>query len=291
MNELASQCIHDHRNPLVKVNLPAQKLFYSSTADEDKSFINSYQDQLKAVLSHKRVERRCNRASVIWLPEKNLGKVDKVVKNLLKFFGFQNRDGIFLYPEEVLFLLETNRAEVTLNNSSLSIQDGYGILLATPNLNLVKYRVYKKLANLGYKVIRYENREKMNQKNRENTKKRKLSHSEDLEQEEATCSKKLNDGEVPQGDTKIRETSKAEEYIEKIFKEMREKAPRNISNNIEVVPDFCAYIPNKNEEIINIIIWDGDSKSIGLSNKPEIYALCSDDVSFYKFTNTETPVI
>lgn len=50
---------------------------------------------------------RCNRSKCKWLQNKNLAQVEKVVGTLLQNFGFQNKDGIFLLPEETLFLLET----------------------------------------------------------------------------------------------------------------------------------------------------------------------------------------
>lgn len=49
---------------------------------------------------------RCARAQAEWSND-GMVKITKVVKGLLQHFGFQDKNGIFLYPEESLFLLET----------------------------------------------------------------------------------------------------------------------------------------------------------------------------------------
>lgn len=50
---------------------------------------------------------RCGRAKAEWNPSLNLAKVNKVVKGLLEHFGYQDKSGIYMYPEEMLYLVET----------------------------------------------------------------------------------------------------------------------------------------------------------------------------------------
>lgn len=47
------------------------------------------------------------RAQSVWMQKEKLVKVTKVAKNIVNSFGFQDKNGIYLYPEEALFLMET----------------------------------------------------------------------------------------------------------------------------------------------------------------------------------------
>lgn len=51
--------------------------------------------------------QRCARIQADWLDGEEKAKVTRVVKGLLQNYGYQDKHGIFLYPEETLFLLET----------------------------------------------------------------------------------------------------------------------------------------------------------------------------------------
>lgn len=57
IENLAKKCIHDHRNPIVKVTLPSQKLFFAAKNDEEQAIIEEHQNQFVTVLSHQRVEK------------------------------------------------------------------------------------------------------------------------------------------------------------------------------------------------------------------------------------------
>lgn len=50
---------------------------------------------------------RCTRAQAEWHQEKHLAKVIKVIKGLVHSYGFQDKTGIYLYPEEMLYLVES----------------------------------------------------------------------------------------------------------------------------------------------------------------------------------------
>ncbi|XP_019762710.2 uncharacterized protein LOC109539425 isoform X3 [Dendroctonus ponderosae] len=149
---IAKQCIHNHRNPVFKLNSSCLKLFFSAKTREDEQVVNKQYIQLRHVLEHQRVEKRSNRAQAVWLVNENLAQVTKVTKNLLKSFGTQNKNGIFLNPVEMTFLIEANRLELISINNQVSIENAYRILLETTNLK--RYRVYKTLVILGYKLSR-----------------------------------------------------------------------------------------------------------------------------------------
>ena len=62
---------------------------------------------------------------------------------------------LHIYPEEALFLLESNAIEVKLNDIAMSIQQSYEVMLAK-DCSLDEYRVYSHLTRQGYKVVRHQ---------------------------------------------------------------------------------------------------------------------------------------
>ncbi|KAF7265796.1 hypothetical protein GWI33_020871 [Rhynchophorus ferrugineus] len=245
MNNLALKCIRDHRNPVVKLSIPPHKLFFPAYSDEDRDFNNSYQEKLYQLLCHTRIEKRCNRAQVIWLAEEKKGKVVKIVKNLLKSFGYQNKEGIFLSPEEILFLLEANRLEIYLGRISLSIKDAFEVLLQETDCGFTKYRVYKKLAGLGFKLVRNNYRGES-----VNNHKRKITHdtmgnikypkmSDSFEADNSLNTTTTNND--------VQEL----EYIQNIFKNMDKFAPRTIFNSENTISEYTIVNPNHSVKNLN----------------------------------------
>lgn len=53
----ARQCIHDHRNPVIKLN-SCLKLFFAAKTPEEEQVVNKQYIQLRRILDHKRVEKR-----------------------------------------------------------------------------------------------------------------------------------------------------------------------------------------------------------------------------------------
>ena len=211
MLRFAEKCISDHKNPIVRSNLPPQKLLFATKDENYTTLVKNYQTKNKDLLSYERVEKRSNRAQAIWLPEECLGKVLKVVKNLIRFFGYQNKEGIFIYPEEILFLLETNRLEISFSNIYLSIEEAYELLFKSLNFSLNKYKIYGKIANLGYKIVHHN---QMIIKNLiKIDKKRKFTEGSDQKNP-----KKIK---VASSSTQnLKNKSKEEDYINNLYKQM-----------------------------------------------------------------------
>lgn len=146
MLQWAKELMDIHKNPRQKPKLPSTKLFIPNNSEQEKGLVA---DSLKSVLNslkNERVERRCARATGIWLPEKRLVQVTKVV-GIVNTFGFANKTGRYLRPEEAMFLLETNRLELFWNNVPISIQQAYEVIIN----KLPKYLGYRKLALEGFR--------------------------------------------------------------------------------------------------------------------------------------------
>ncbi|XP_050311490.1 uncharacterized protein LOC126747050 [Anthonomus grandis grandis] len=269
MEDYVKKCIQDHRNPLVKVNLPAQKLFFAAKTDDEKATIELYQEHMKIALGHQRVEKRCGRARGLWHPDSGKTKLDKVVKNIVKFFGVQDKTGIFLHPEEMLFLLETNRLEVTFSDTPLSIEKAYRLVLK--HISLEHYRVYKKLALMGYKLVREE--EYVDKK------KRALVGTEE------SSRKKFKIG-----------TEAGSEFVENLLRTIRDKMPRECQyeSTCPAKPDYCIYLPKSVAPDFHLFICRNNEvpfKDFCSCKLAHIYAICSDDVTFYAVGNVHVPYI
>lgn len=290
MKEEARNIIKDHKNPLTKLGLIGPKLFLKDSSQEAQEKVSNNLKNLKIILMHQKVERRCGRAKAEWNPSLNLAKVNKVVKGLLEHFGYQDKSGIYMYPEEMLYLVETNRMEISLNEVPLSVQECYDIMLNLPEFTLNKYRVYKKLMSQGYRVVRFSEitrrkGKKTKENENSNEKKRGLEETEN----KATELKKIK---IVSSNERL-EFKKKE--INKIFEELRKKAPQSYvpNKNEEPTPDFCLFLASNS----NRINWDYNlyvSEKYALddlkTDHPSIYAICSgDNISLYKIGTVNIP--
>lgn len=88
---------------------------------------------------------RCARAQAEWSND-GMVKVTKVVKGLLQHFGCQDKNGIFLYPEEALFLLETVSHFIKYTLFSFTKRNStnfdLSLLLITPLYITTSYYLY-----------------------------------------------------------------------------------------------------------------------------------------------------
>ncbi|KAJ8974720.1 hypothetical protein NQ317_000386 [Molorchus minor] len=217
------------------------------------------------------------------------------MKSLLQNFGYQEKNGIFLYPEETLFLMETNRLEVTHNKMPLSIQEGYEFLLRH-KCSLIKYRVLLKYEE----VCRRKSKSCSNiHKQTETTKasqKRMIEEREEIEMvQKKVCSEletELNRSD-PSKSTEMSEPHV--QVISDIFQKLRRTAPRKLESSVETdIPDYCVFFPNNKTRCdydFNLCISEESILERKLNDsRPTIYAICSgDNISFYKISTVDLP--
>ncbi|CAG9865157.1 unnamed protein product [Phyllotreta striolata] len=286
MEEQARNIIQDHKNPLTKLSFIGPKLFMKDSSDEAQEKIAKNLDILKSVLLHQKVEKRNNRAKAEWKPSLNLAVINKVVKGLLKHFGYQDKNGIYIYPEEMLFLVETNRLEVVLNEVPLSIQECYDITLNITGMNLNKYRTYKKLVLQGYRITRYSeiSRRKESIQASEKSNKNKKRKFEEIE-DETDVNKKLN---IPINEKTFDRLAQKKKEINEIYDNIRKTAPKTYVPviNKDASPDFCLFVPQNNSRVkwdFNVYICEKCVFNNLQSEFPSIYAVCNgDNISLFK---------
>ncbi|XP_074040975.1 uncharacterized protein [Leptinotarsa decemlineata] len=295
MDELAKRLFHDHKNPIVKLDLLGSKLFLRTASDELAEFNEQNQNILENVLRHTRVEKRCARAKAEWCPVISLSKVTKVVKGLLENFGFQDKRGIFMYPEEMLLLVESNRMEVSYKDVPLTLQECYQIISETVEMGLKKYLIYKKFVLHGYRLIRYKKvlERKLKDAGKESTgfsNTTKRCNSEDLEN--VTNKRKK---EEQHNDLKETEKQLAL-HIENVFERMKKIAPKESIpfNSSNLCPDYCVFQPNnKSRTAWNFSLYICEELLDQPTQKEEpspIYAVCSEDnISLCRLYNVSLP--
>ena len=110
---------------------------------------------LRSTLDEPRVSQRSQLSEAVWDMGKDLAKVTKPCNRHWGVMGHTVDNGLHLYPEEALFLLESNAIEVKLNDVAMSIQQSYEVMLAK-DCSLDEYRVYSHLTRQGYKVVRHQ---------------------------------------------------------------------------------------------------------------------------------------
>ena len=123
--------------------------------DEQKESVESALGNYSQCLKEERVCRRVNLSIATWDSETNLALVTTMKGSTIQKFGFQTRDGKFLYPEECLFLIEQGILEFFIKDVSLSLQEAYMKLLPhQPSYEY--YQIYANLCRQGYLVTRYK---------------------------------------------------------------------------------------------------------------------------------------
>ncbi|KAK5641368.1 hypothetical protein RI129_009915 [Pyrocoelia pectoralis] len=146
----ATTLIETHKKPLKYLEVISNKSLLSTKSEEELALIDIHLKNIFEASSRDRVERRCVRAVGCWLPVEKLVEVKKVC-GLINNFGFANRNGKYLYPEEAMFLLETNRLEILWNNVPMSIQQAYQVII---DEDIHKYLLYRKLSLEGFRLLK-----------------------------------------------------------------------------------------------------------------------------------------
>lgn len=146
----ATSLIETHKNPSKHLEVISNKSLISTNSEAESALIDRHLTNVLDVCSRLRVDRRCARAVGCWRPVERLVEVIKVC-GLVNNYGFANKSGKYLYPEEAMFLLETNRLELLWNDVPMSIQQAYTVLIGD---NLHQYLVYRKLSLGGFRLIR-----------------------------------------------------------------------------------------------------------------------------------------
>ncbi|GFO02072.1 tRNA-splicing endonuclease subunit sen54 [Plakobranchus ocellatus] len=116
--------------------------------------LESFMQERTSILGEQRVEKLKNLVQGVWEQEKRLVNLSKPGK-FWAHMGFTDKRRNWLYPEEALFLMETNTLEVYHNGLPLSIQEAYTKFMG-PDLSLEEYQVFAHLRRLGFVVLRQE---------------------------------------------------------------------------------------------------------------------------------------
>ncbi|KAJ1527266.1 hypothetical protein ONE63_008789 [Megalurothrips usitatus] len=153
-------------NSLLQIHINAGKSlpkdgpkdFAPSNSWMEKKQIQSALDERKELLEEERVEKWGFLATAVWNDNKKVAEVTRRTGKHFQTLGFEKDGALYLYPEEALYLLETNSLELSFGGVPVSIQQGYSLLLG-PNsgCKLIEYRAYSHLLRQGYRLLRFSN--------------------------------------------------------------------------------------------------------------------------------------
>lgn len=155
----AYSLVKKNAKPTSLPDFGGQKLFGIETSEEERHRLNSALEQFKNVVKEERISYKHSLSVADWDLTENIAVVDIKRGNNLQKYGFQTREGIFLNPEEALFLVDQGILELRHDGLPLSVQETY--ILIVPLLSSFEYyEVYSYLCRLGYIVRRYKKKEK-----------------------------------------------------------------------------------------------------------------------------------
>ncbi|KAK3090756.1 hypothetical protein FSP39_014356 [Pinctada imbricata] len=117
--------------------------------------LEKFLEERNECLSEERVERLGSLVQGEWVPEKQLVELHKEMGKFWAQMGFVDEKRMWLYPEEALYLMESNILEVWYRGLPVSIQQAYVAFLNT-DMSDDEYQVYAHLRRLGYVVIRHQ---------------------------------------------------------------------------------------------------------------------------------------
>ncbi|XP_078611683.1 tRNA-splicing endonuclease subunit Sen54-like [Branchiostoma floridae x Branchiostoma japonicum] len=112
----------------------------------------------RRMLAEERVNKIGNLSTAIWLEDVGLAEVTVDKGKFWHHIGHTNEGKKYLYPEEAVFLMETNAIEVYWNNVPLAVQQAYAMMLGN-KVSMEQYQVYAHLSRLGYILMRHQSRE------------------------------------------------------------------------------------------------------------------------------------
>ncbi|XP_019641216.1 PREDICTED: tRNA-splicing endonuclease subunit Sen54-like [Branchiostoma belcheri] len=112
----------------------------------------------RRMLAEERVNKIGNLSTATWLEDLGLAEVTVDKGKFWHHMGHTDEGKKYLYPEEVVFLMEMNSIEVYWNKVPLAIQQAYAMMLGD-KVSMEQYQVYAHLSRLGYILMRHQSRE------------------------------------------------------------------------------------------------------------------------------------
>lgn len=130
-----------------------EKDYQPDGTNAQQSAIQRSRDAMYTALKHPRIQGLKHLVEGEWDIQRNLSRVSVVRGTHFRTMGFANRDGTWLWPEEVAYLVQRGSMLCNLNGKSLSVQATCSLALDVVGLD--KMSVYCHLKKLGYAVRRH----------------------------------------------------------------------------------------------------------------------------------------
>ncbi|XP_066932094.1 uncharacterized protein [Clytia hemisphaerica] len=152
----AQEIIEQGNKPTSLPDTGGLKFFKVNEHDkEQKESIDYTLDNYAQCLKEERVCRKMNLSVASWKDELSLALVTSMKGSTVQKFGFQSKNGKFLYAEECLFLMEQGILELFVDEVTLSLQEAFYLLLPLQP-SFEHYQIYTNLCRQGFLVNRYQ---------------------------------------------------------------------------------------------------------------------------------------
>lgn len=155
---LSTQELFKYRRPLDKSvpNRGGAKDFEPDGSFLQSKWIEALSQERSKILREQRVEREGGLVKGEWNKDLQLVELEKEMGKFWTYMGFIDSSRKWLFPEEALFLMETNTLVVNYKGLPLSIQQAYAAFLGSVTMTTDCYLVYSHLRRLGYVVLRHQ---------------------------------------------------------------------------------------------------------------------------------------
>ena len=137
------------------------KLNKKEESNEEKIYLESYHHKQNKHINFLKTEKLKKLGLVEWIPNLKVGKIIKQGKFIQKMGQQHLERFLFLFVEEVLFLLDIGDIELTYEGSLLSFKDAYTLLTCTERKNkdemlctINEYKVFAWLSKAGFVLQR-----------------------------------------------------------------------------------------------------------------------------------------
>ncbi|XP_023220219.1 tRNA-splicing endonuclease subunit Sen54-like isoform X1 [Centruroides sculpturatus] len=163
----AQELVKSRKSNLKGTQSYGQKGYIPTQSSKEKKRIESVIDEKVESLMEQRVIRSGDLQCAHWDPTRKKAFILKAKGKFMHHVGERIDNKIALYPEEILYLMETCYLELLYNEMPQSIQEAYSLVLEEPEA-LEKFQVYSYLSRLGYIVVRHRKRLQTSKRTNEN---------------------------------------------------------------------------------------------------------------------------
>ncbi|XP_053095033.1 tRNA-splicing endonuclease subunit Sen54 isoform X3 [Pangasianodon hypophthalmus] len=155
---LSSPELFQRRSQNHKIPVRGQKEFLPNDSVQQIACLQKTLDEHWMLVTEERVERVGNLVNADWIPEEKLVKLQSPAGKFWQTMGFSDQGKQCLFPEEALYLMESEGYESFLSDETVTLLQYQTIGSGGSLVPLKLWSVFGHLKRLGYVVNRFDTR-------------------------------------------------------------------------------------------------------------------------------------